>query len=522
MHQPDTSVLAVSLQVLRELSCPTANTLIGYIKEGRWLDIASMRVSPSDFSDYTAFRKAYQATELLRKFDDLQPRGVQRKVAIEGFLESERTCAKTNARLDPLLHSSLHESGYGVRLETFVQGVKKRIRAVLGRLPPTLDVRFGPGSTFESEHRAERRSWNLGDKITTYARTASTAPLTKFVDETAWGRAWSSGTNGLWIDTVVRGNRFTTVPKDALKDRGICIEPGINISLQLAVGAEIRSRLKSVGIDLNHGQALHGLLAELHCGVLATIDLSSASDTVARKLVELLLPSDWYHLLNSLRSPLTRMKGKWYYLEKFSSMGNGFTFELETLIFWAIAQEISGEDLVSVYGDDIIVLAEHAESVLSALAFFGFTPNPKKTFKEGPFRESCGTDTWNGIPVPVFRFTTSPKIPFEWFPVHNRLRYLGFSPKVLMKVVDQIPRHSRLYGPTTCSQVLHHPERRYWKIKEVDGCTYVRGWVVKASKVAFSHFKRDVQLALALYGVPSDGVGYRGSVAVTKRWFSMS
>lgn len=544
MHQPSKCVLAVALKVLGAIDSPEARSVERWIKLKDWESIANYRVDPSTFKDLGSFRKAWQAAELLRKYVGLLPRSSQRKVAFEGFVAAERQCAETNARLDRYFDPLTLTEDWELRMMEFIHCVRKKVRSILGPLPRTLDLKFGPGLTFESEGRAERKSWCLGDKITTYARTSATSPFLKFVDETAWGKAQASG-EFQWIDTVVRGNRFTTVLKDALKDRGICIEPGINVSLQLAVGGEIRRRLRSENLDLQEDQTYHRyLVTSSFWDEIATIDLSSASDTVARKLVELLLPTDWYRLLNSLRSPLTRVKGKWYYLEKFSSMGNGFTFELETLIFYAIARSICPDSSrVSVYGDDIIVPKEAAAAVIGALRFFGFSPNPKKTFADGPFRESCGADAYEGNLVPVFRFADEPCGPLDWYAVHNRLRTLGFPLRVLRAVVDQIPKAQRLYGPPSSQTVqvdevgrltrlldnsptrdhfIECTDRALWKTKESGGCVYARGLVARRRKISYDYFPPSVQLAIALYGNPSDGVPLRGAKGSRRRWFSIS
>jgi len=52
-----------------------------------------------------------------------------------------------------------------------------------------------------------------------------------------------------------------------------------------------------------------------------------------------------------------------------------------------------------VYGDDIIVPAQHAESVSETLEAFGFKVNSRKSFWTGLFRESCGKDYYKGIDV---------------------------------------------------------------------------------------------------------------------------
>jgi len=210
---------------------------------------------------------------------------------------------------------------------------------------------------------------------------------------------------------VVRGNEIVFVPKNAKTHRIIAKEPTVNSYLQKGFGSEIRRLLRwKAGIDLKDQTVNQRLAREGSSnGSLATIDLSGASDTISQELVRYLLPERWFSLLDAIRSKqgYLRKEKRWIYYHKFSSMGNACTFELESLIFWALCKaclEIGGQgQTLNVYGDDIIVPTEHYESVSAVISFAGFRVNSSKSFFEGPFRESCGKDYFSGIDVrPVF------------------------------------------------------------------------------------------------------------------------
>jgi len=144
---------------------------------------------------------------------------------------------------------------------------------------------------------------------------------------------WSS--NKCLSVNVVTSNVMFTVPKNSQIDRCACKEPDGNMFMQKAVGDHIRSRLKQrCGIDLND-QSRNRSLAQQGAitGALATIDLSAASDSLTTGLCELLLPDLWFSLLMALRSPSTSIDGVLHVNEMMSSMGNGFTFEVESLLF---------------------------------------------------------------------------------------------------------------------------------------------------------------------------------------------
>lgn len=116
-------------------------------------------------------------------------------------------------------------------------------------------------------------------------------------------------------------------------------------------------------------------------------------------------------------------------------MGNAFTFELESLIFWALTLStmecagIHGE--LAVYGDDIIVPSEIAPLVIDTLEGCGFEINRKKSFISGRFFESCGAHYFDDhLVTPAYmRRSTDPRekdrkydARAELLRFHNRLR----------------------------------------------------------------------------------------------------
>lgn len=182
-------------------------------------------------------------------------------------------------------------------------------------------------------------------------------------------------------------------------------------------------------------------------GTFATIDLSRASDTIGRELVRALLPPLWAELLESLRATHTSVGGKHVYLEKYSSMGNGFTFELESILFRSLAAVLTNAETL-VFGDDIIIEAASADVMIHALEYFGFTPNMKKTFCEGPFRESCGGDYFEGQAVRPPFLEELPSEPQHWIALANSLHRVGLGKTAAWwNCVDQVPLEWRVFGP---------------------------------------------------------------------------
>jgi hypothetical protein len=232
--------------------------------------------------------------------------------------------------------------------------------------------------------------------------------------------------------------------------------------IQRGIGRSLARRLRSVGINLSD-QGINQKLARegSATGSLATIDLSSASDTVASKLVEILLPEEWYRAMNISRSHFgTLASGELIHYQKFSSMGNGFTFELESLIFWALSsacmQYLGTKDRrLGVYGDDIIVPTSVVPLLLRVLKVSGFSPNAKKTWYDGPFRESCGKHYFNGEDVSPFYLRkkldcTQPMFTFmnnlrRWIARDGMIRPSDWA--LYQGLVKQIPRFFRTFGP---------------------------------------------------------------------------
>lgn len=363
------------------------------------VDVTSLAVSrefafSSSSPDEFAF--FYQASEMVSKFLDTSPEGsTQRRLAAENsFFAFEEKCRDTNGRMV----DCWSRPGLPV-------GLLNRARVILKTLLGPFEwdefptsCGFGPGASSGLKRResSHQNKWALSTHITEralpyYAAFRRWADLDLLPDRC----------------TIVSGNKVTTVPKNYKIDRLIAIEPDWNAFLQHGVGSMIRRRLQRVGVLRPDAQDVNRALARLGSwtGSLATLDLRGASDCISLALCESLLPEDWYRVVYDLRSDQGSLGPLTITYEKVSSMGNGFTFELETLLFYALVLAVVGRsnvDRISVYGDDIICPSEHAAAVTSLLEAVGFEINSDKSFSSGPFRESCGGHFWQGKDVTPF------------------------------------------------------------------------------------------------------------------------
>jgi len=494
-----------------------------HFENGDFKSLISMKLDPSSYSDPRSFAEDYSVVSFFRKCR-LEIPGIDRKaVALSSFWESERQCCATNVRFSRFLSNGLVTLEESVMLDKLAIA-KEWISRVLGPLPRNLDGRFGPGATYGDRGKLT----TIADKMTSRSTVTDAARcFLDLVKNDAWRRAQYRRSRYSDPETV-RGNRFTTVPKDASKDRGICIEPSLNVFFQLPVGRIMKSRLFATGIDLIHGQDLHRRLAcqGSRDGSLATIDLSSASDTVSVELVKYLLPREWFELLSALRSPFTLIEGRWVHLQKFSSMGNGYTFELESLIFSAlcVACGLSPRTEFHVFGDDIIIPTEAYSSTVSILSFCGFSINKAKSFADGPFRESCGGDFFKGVAVRPYFLKELPYEPQHWISLVNGIRRMGSQNpnadfryslyyNVWLRCMEAIPTHIRcLRGPEQLGDLCITDEtfNRQWE----NGIGYVRVYRPIAKPLPWHHWWPEYVLASALYGAgDSRGIIPRGAVS---------
>lgn len=407
-------------------------------------------ISPTDTS-ISAMRAKYLLASLLKKFRFQTDKKERESKAYAGFRKAEDKC------------SSFNLSGFKELVDSeseFSRNILFSARQFLARLlgdhlpghRALLDrARHGPGATIGTKKGNISQYHKFCEWP--YSCTIDAVRYARFSIETdqRWFGALQDSYRSrfgipkqmpidmelFWqrVIKVVDGNRITTVPKDAQKERTIAIEPVLNLYLQLGVDGFIRRRLKRFGVNLD-SQEKNQELARLGSRQLGqdgfvTVDLSAASDSISLKLCELLLPSEWYSYLVDLRSPSGILDGENLVYQKISSMGNGYTFALESAIFTAIIYAVMIYDGAgfnrsdfAVFGDDLIIRKRHYYKLVEALRLSGFGINLEKTFTEGYVRESCGTDWFRGTPLrPVF-FTELPSNVMELFTDINRLSRL--------------------------------------------------------------------------------------------------
>jgi len=329
-------------------------------------------------------------------------------VAKSKFIASNKKCSdwsfSPTFESDVLLYGQLRKEVY----QFFHPGGQNRLESYSSVLEK---ARVGPGSAIQANGQSM------------YAKLFS-SPLTLTSENLyilyrsyirqfpMWEDAENHRSTTYGVPTVVDCSKTSFVPKTHDVSRMICVEPNLNMFFQLGLGQLMEDWLEeSFGISMSHQPEVNRRLARIGSqdGSFSTIDLSSASDSISISLCRDLLPGWFFATLMELRSPSTLVDGEKVPLEMISTMGNGFTFPLQTIIFSCIiraSHQIAGLPVLggsgrnwSCFGDDLICDTRAYRNVRRLLELTGFTPNYSKTFFEGAFRESCGTDWLSGQPV---------------------------------------------------------------------------------------------------------------------------
>jgi hypothetical protein len=466
------------------------------VDNAEWEKLLTATLNPSEYADAYQLWKDRQALAFFQKNKGIPTTINREKAAFSKFVEAEFQCFKMNASLQNKCHQGISErySGASLRFE-----VMRKIDTILGDVPSLeeLEPGFGPGS-------------NVGlSRLTSIRRKLSTSPTV--TTDTLNVLESLRGSHPHWTQLekaeVVECGKLTFVPKSAVTDRSICVEPLFNTYIQKGYGRYIRSRLRLFGCNLNT-QAKNQLLARIgsKTGAYATIDLSSASDTVSYELVKELLPYQWFEALCACRTPKVKYGDLEIDLSKFSSMGNGYTFELESLIFFALVLVITGYKkrrhrsqlfTVAVYGDDIIVPTRFAAPVIEGLESFGFSVNTEKTFLEGPFRESCGSDYFDGVNVRPCYLKTKFSVK-ELFRFHNYF-VRNYEDGLANELLQFIPKRFLVFGPDGYGDghlLGDHPTKRHKWNRQWGGYVfrsftckpYVRREPLQGDYAAFLYF----------------------------------
>lgn len=462
------------------------------------------------------FRALQLAKSFFKKLEDRTGPEADR-VALDKFLQSNIQCRDWTLRLessvDEQLLGSFIQKIYNFYWLTGVDSILDSFDTILdrGRVGPGASI-GAHGTDFYTKMFAGPLSTTSEDLYSTYEHYIERIPN--------WYAAEQLRYDQFGGPRVVEGNRLSYVPKNRNTSRVICTEPVLNMFYQLGIGEVLTGRLRSsFGIDLSIQPEINQLLARRGSlyGDYCTIDLKAASDSVSLAMLRETLPASFMAWLELVRSPVTTLPdGRVQELDMVSSMGNGFTFPLQTAIFCCVVsaaydalgikrrrnyRSIRDGNYVllpgnfGVFGDDIIVETRAYETVVRLLNILGFQVNAEKSFHEGRFRESCGGDFYSGHPTrgvyikslatPASRYVAINRLN-EWSSVSNislprtitrLLKSVRYLPVPLAEANDAGIR-------VPFSMVRHELERRNLETENYGSIVY-RIWAVEPKFLRF-------------------------------------
>jgi hypothetical protein len=307
------------------------------------------------------------------------------------------------------------------------------------------------------------------------------------------------------------------VPKTLKSPRVIAIEPVCMQYTQQALQRYLYRAIAADPISTGHvnfrDQSVNRTLAldASISGRWATIDLSDASDRVPRDLALAMFDSnpDFRDAVDACRSRRAKLPTKEIIsLKKFASMGSALCFPVEAMYFYTVCVKalLDHRELpytrrnaylvsrdIFVYGDDIIVPSEEAESVLHSLQKYNCKVNAAKSFWTGKFRESCGLDAYDGHEVTPVYIREAPAENQQqvgsivsWVATANLFESRGYSRTSsfmfahVERLIGKLPLVSEtspllgridLYGLRNVRDLPFRVRRRFQSLEQ-------RGWVV--------------------------------------------
>jgi len=401
-----------------------------------------------------SIRALRQMTKLLGKVElECTPARIER--AYDKYVECEQELINTDRNIDEQMLVDFHRVSRLLFRDIFT-AVDNSIA--------DLDVfpKHGPGATAEKVQANAKyffRTWTSRlEDVFPYWRYATSRPRSEIrYDEVQFFEPGAEPPC-----------RLVSVPKTLKTPRIIAIEPTHMqfmqqsilraLSKNLEKDSILRQMISMLDQTPNQRLAMQGSLT----GQLATLDLSEASDRVLNRLVVRML-SDHPHLADGVaasRSTTVDVPGHGIIpLTKFASMGSALCFPMEifvftTLLFMGIERangtrftrhaqfnEFVGQ--VRVFGDDIIVPVHTTGDVIFYLELFGAKVNSTKSFWTGKFRESCGSEYFDGEDVTIVKLRQD--LPRSRHDVHEMVSLVDFRNQAywrgLWKMVRVLDRH---------------------------------------------------------------------------------
>lgn len=205
----------------------------------------------------------------------------------------------------------------------------------------------------------------------------------------------------------------------------------------------------------------------------ATFDGKDASNSIFWQAVVQTFPQGWVDAFQASREEIINIsfvddKGNdcefKHHMEMAAPNGCGWTFEMETILFHAIAvvscnmHDVNASG-ISVCGDDVILPSVIFDQFAYNMKKVGVLTNDTKSFRgDSPFRESCGGDFLSGYPTRGHYVKVLPTSIPAWYRLVNGIREKYYynhdtswscrtARELWLRCVRNIPLQSRMFGP---------------------------------------------------------------------------
>jgi len=376
---------------------------LALLMAGRYAEFRSIVLPGFGNVDPSLFKRCYQIENLFKRYRFQKDAYTNRELDIR----TVEKLSETQVRISSTLRFD------DIRVHRVLQLARKICKQILGSYDPSMHASFCRFAKRATVGNGLSRSY-MDEKLSKSV-TGTPEHILWFKTHLASDELLKRAMIDCSLDRegidyrVCDALSLTNVPKSFKSLRSIMPNTTIGSFYTAGLGDYIGECLASAGQKITRLQERHKLLARRFSETRShvTADLSSASDSITFELLNRIIPRPWMSALNYGRLKQYRYKNVQYYLHTFMTMGIGFTFPLETLVFYSLAESIrrltKTPGFVSVYGDDLIYHRSMHKYVQVIFPLCGFILNKDKTYVEEYFRESCGGDYYRGSDVRPFQ-----------------------------------------------------------------------------------------------------------------------
>lgn len=299
---------------------------------------------------------------------------------------------------------------------------------------------------------AERGVWGSNGKNKAFSLDPKLSYLYDRVSDEDLYSPTPTGTTQPIKDVRLSVARLKFVPKDLKKTRSICMEPvdfqwaqqGVRLWYETWMeNCILRNHVFLKDQSFNQILCWHGSISS----DLATLDLSSASDSVSLDLVKAIFPSKVLKHLLGTRSRFVEVPDKEapIRVKKFAPMGSALCFPVQCTVYSAVMLMVSiaqsygrniwkGDTITDInldqayfvlygnsakkfrhyhrffaYGDDLICDKQIVSNTIRTLKELSFEINEDKSYIDNTaYRESCGKHYYNGYDVTPYILKIAP------------------------------------------------------------------------------------------------------------------